>query len=185
MASRRGRKRKIVETRQPSGKLIDRPKADKGTPELQQKRKTLAPKGDPAKTTYPLGILWTNGEISDDEHHAGCKLAWLHSQVHGKGSVAAVRYGETWGGTDVDPDDKQYHEWLAGIEAELDMTIAALDACSRAHRDIVKSIAVYERTPRWLVGHIPTRSDVREGEKFKEGMKALVAVLGYRKKSAA
>lgn len=184
MAKRRGRKRKPVEARQTSGKLITRKGVDRGTPELQERRSVLAPSGDPTRTSYPLGVLWNNGQISDDEHRAGCKLAWLHCIVHGRGSLAAVRYGETWGGIDVDPDDPKHHEWLAGIEAELDSAIAGLDACSRSHRDIVKGIVVYERPPRWLVGHIPTRADVREGEKFREGMKALVAVLGYRKKAA-
>ncbi len=65
---------------------------DTGTPELKSLRDWYAGGGDPALTTYPLGIFLANEAISEDQHRACCQYAWLHWRVFGRPSVAGARF---------------------------------------------------------------------------------------------
>ena len=75
--ARHGRPRKSG-PRGPNGQLRHRRRLNRGTQELQALRQWYAGDGDPALTTYPLGILLANEAISEDQHRAGCQYAWLH-----------------------------------------------------------------------------------------------------------
>ena len=85
--ARRGRPRK-TRMEQPRRK-----RPDKGTGEVQLLRAWYAGQGDPALTSYPLGILLANAVLTDDQHKAVCRYAWLHWAVFGRPSVAAVSWG--------------------------------------------------------------------------------------------
>ncbi len=70
--ARRGRPRKLG-PREANGQLRRRRFRDGPTPELKSLREWYAGDGDPALTTYPLGILLANEAISEDQHRAGCQ----------------------------------------------------------------------------------------------------------------
>ncbi len=89
--ARRGRPRKSG-PREANGRPQRHRFRDGPTPELKSLRDWYAGDGDPNLTTYPLGILLANGAISDDQHRAGCRYAWLHWRVFGRPSVAAARF---------------------------------------------------------------------------------------------
>lgn len=185
MAKRPGRKRKATTDRS-MGRIVQAQKPDRGTPELQQRREYLAQQGDPVKTAYPLGILWANGQVTDDEHLAGCKYAYLHAVIYGRESVAAVRYGLTVAGRDEkDETDPEYIRWIEGIKAQLRNATKAMDAVSRQHRDALVNLVVYERAPCWMLPRIPSLSDLRDGKRFAEAIRALAVAMASGKKRAA
>lgn len=173
-----GRKRKPG-ARTRGGRLKARkPAVDKGTAELQRMRQWLAGHGDPALTSYPLGVLLANGEVTEQQHKAGCRYAFLHAVVFGRASVAAVsfeRVGRGWAG---DWDDR----WLAAREAELRrLTFRLMEHPARL-RMALDSVVVYERTPRWMRPVRPRPADVREADLF---IKALDLLAGTESRDAA
>jgi hypothetical protein len=88
--------------------------------------------------------------------------------VYGRPSIAAVKYGITEGGGG-EPDE----ETIERCKDSLKVATAALDAVSRATRDLIINICVRESYPRWMRPTIPTQTDIREGRKFMAGIEAL------------
>lgn len=89
--ARTGRKRRLGQ-RERDGLSLLRRGPDRGTPENQTKREWLSQSGDPARATYPLGVMLVNDIIGQSLHDTGCRYAWLHRVVHGRVSIAASRF---------------------------------------------------------------------------------------------
>ena len=176
----RGRRRKGGE-RGKTDRLLQRP--DRGVQKLRQHRAWLSQQvsagGDPMRTVYPLGIMFTNGTIGDAEHDAGCRYAWLHALVFGRTTVAGARYDEMQGRDDFEPDAK----WIKARRCELD--IADEGFASRKERDLVTNLVVFERTPQWLMPVPPTQGDVIEARRTIAGLNNLALALGRKTKGAA
>lgn len=175
------RKRKFG-ARGKSGRLLARPtEIDRGTIENQARRSWLAgTKGDMNLTTYPLGILLANEAITEDQHRAGCRFAWLFSRIYGRPSVTAVAYGEPRGG-EGDEDAAQ----VVRCKDELEAIEARLRGLSRQHRDVLVNLVVYERIPKWMRPVIPSFADVREAQMFQKTIAELEQAMGYRGRRAA
>lgn len=148
-----------------SGRL-SRQANDRGTKELQDRRAWLAGEGDPANTTYPLGILLANGAIGEDLHRYGCDYAWMHAVLYGSASTAAITADRSAGNT---LDDLA----LQRITVKMGLARKALDSEGRQIRDAVEAIVVYERVPRWMRPIPPAASDVHQAAKFIKGMELL------------
>ncbi len=182
MAKRKGRKRKNVQRREPGGSVMRQPRrpVDRGTTEIQDRRRILAGKGNPDLTSYPLGVLLNAGTIDDQRHQAGCKFAWLYRVVIGRTSIAAVNWDGIMRGGD-GPDDAR----LAEYEKKLEHVSHAVKAISRQHYDALLNVAVFERTPRWMLpGHFRTEGDVMDSRRFSEALVAVAAALGHRERAA-
>lgn len=172
--TKRGRKPKPG-PREPSGKA--QRTRDQGTEQLQARREWLAGKGDMSKTTYPLGILLVNGEITEEQHSAGGRLAWLYAVVYGRTSIGAAGYelGRGTSTREVDPKDE------ARWQKEVKRTLAALSGISRHVRDDVVSLVVYERVPNFMRPGFPKDRDIAHAERVKAG---LMLLAGERTKLA-
>lgn len=95
-----------------------RPQRDHGTPELQYKRAVLAQGADPTKTSHPLDLLHARGLISDDQHQAGMRYAWLHALAFGKPqNDLCLRYGRLIG--EAPGQIEREPQWLAERRVEL------------------------------------------------------------------
>ncbi len=164
--TKRGRKPKFV-PREPNGRA--QRNRDKGTDELQARREWLAGDGDMSKTTYPLGILLTNGEITEEQHSAGGRLAWLYAVVYGKVSIGAAAFerGRGRDTREVNPDDEI--RW----QAEVKRTLRALSGISRHVRDDIVSLVVYERVPGFMRPGFPTDKDIAHAGRVKAGLRLL------------
>ena len=57
---------------------------DLGTPEQQQRKRVLVGDADPKYSEYPLGVLLARDIITQDQHDAGCRYAYLAGRVLGK-----------------------------------------------------------------------------------------------------
>ena len=174
-----GRPRKSG-SRTKSGRLARR--VDRGQVRLREKRAWLANSefgGDPVKTVYPLGVMFTNGVIGDAEHNSGCRYAWLHALIYGRVSIAGARYDEQIGRDGFEPDDI----WIQARKVELRKADESFSR--RRERDEVINLVVYERSPRWLLPCVPTPSDIVQAEVTIEALGKLAGALGgFYKRSA-
>lgn len=169
----RGRKRKLEAQRYPSGGTRHRG-VDRGTAEAQARRAVLVYDGDRSKAAYPLGVLFANGAITESQHSAGCRLAWLYGVTFGRVSLAAMdyereRFRQLASNTSILPCDSIQ----AGCQAELSRLLSAMERESYRSRDEVVSVCVFEAMPRWALPCIPTPGDVAMAQEFTKGIKAL------------
>lgn len=171
MAKRRGRKRKSTVPRHPGGSINRGSRVDRGTPELQARRRYLAQQGDAARASYPLGVLWANQQISDDQHRAGCRFAWLYAICFGRLSVAAINYEGAPPASGETEDSPQRKRWREACERELEAILKALGKRSAKHRQLMIDLCVYERAPAFLLPRLPSPADVTEAKRFAEGIK--------------
>lgn len=160
--------------REPNGRLKRGP--DRGTKEIQARRKWLAQlgpdgkgekPGDENKTSYPLGVMLANSVIDEAQHQAGCRYAFLHMAVFGRRSYATLRWDGLALGRGEDPDDA----WLARLEANLRDADGIF--ASRKQHDLVVGLCVFERLPRCMLPTIPTWREVREARLLVEGLARL------------
>lgn len=155
LASKRGRPRKTT------------PLVDRGTPELQARR------GADQMHSYPLGVLFLAGDITEDQHQAGCWYAWLYGFVCGRTTPAAMDWNHQPGGN--------RDGWPDGLTGRLEeyFRIAA-DALARDRRakDAVDNLVVYCRTPRWMQPRRPTPGCVNEAEAFHRGLGVILDLFG-------
>ena len=127
--------------------------------------------GDVAMTSYPLGILATNGTLTEDQHRAACRFAWLYCASLGRSAhITAVAFDSLPGGEDEETPElgRRRAGWLAQFRE-------ASDAFrSRQQRDLVINLAVYERTPRWMRPQVPRQADLDEAQQVIDGISLLV-----------
>lgn len=167
---RRGRPRKSGR-RHPSGQIAATAVRDKGTEQVQARRGWLAGV-DAAQASYPLGVLLANEAISEDEHRAGCHLAWLFAFVHGRVSIAAVSYEAGRGGG----GDQRDEDRLYDCEQNLLDACTALKTISRAVYDDMLNLAVYERFPDFMRPGFPTTGQVRHAARIRAGLACLAGL---------
>ncbi len=164
----KGRPRKSG-PRTPNGQLERKVGRDRGTHQLERRRRWLAQGGDESKTEYPLGVMLINSLIPERSHKAGCRYAFLHFIVFGRKSYSALNWDGVELGRGADPDDV----WLARMEADLRGADKAFT--SRKEQDLVISACVYERIPRCLLPKIPTISEINEAEQLVFALKQLAS----------
>lgn len=181
-----GRKRAPGKRRDRGGRILhtkdQTPGPDRGTPELRARRRWMA-RDDQVRSEYPLGVMLANEVISEPRHNAGCRYAWLYAVVHGRPSVAAVSYDGTQRGSTPHPDDDEHERWLGERERELKDADSALG--SRQVVDMVRSVCVYGRYPRWLKPVVPLDRDVRDARRLVEALRVLAVLFGYERRDAA
>ncbi len=161
--------------REPNGR-IQRRGVDRGTQELQDLRAWWAGNGDPALTTYPLGVLLANSVIAEPQHAAGCHYAWLHWAVYGRPSIGAVSYELRSQGIDEEPDRKVENAKLKRLRGSFERAILAEHLTRRGWRDL-DNLVVYERTPRWMRPVMPRGSDVADARCVVEALEILTRTL--------
>ena len=180
--ARAGRPRKLGR-RTKSGRIARKSHArgvDRGTEELQAMRQHLANGGDPALTSYPLGILEANGIITTDQRKAACHYAWLHAVVIGRPNCASMalerrtrsQESEVW-------DDK----WLRDREGEFDAVRRLLSPARM--RMVLENVAVYERLPGFFKRRHLRPSDIREAELLTQACNLLESRFNRRIDKAA
>jgi hypothetical protein len=123
--SRRGRPKKD----------ISEDKADKGTPELQQKRQI-------SLTTETIDWLLTREIITHDQHWCAVHFRWLYTLRYGSPNVQSFNPAHIRGIS----HQKIYEEWQIEREAEWQ---AALQLLEHTHsRSAVMNAAVYNVAPK-------------------------------------
>lgn len=142
----------------PSGDL--KPVIDRGTDELTAKRLLLTAGNDPALSCYPLGVLLARKVITQDQHNAGVAYAGLFWRARGKPFPKAINMGGISGHGEPEGDLARLHN-------------AARQFSSRKLRDIVESVAVYERP-----------HDPRETEHLRLGLDTIAVHLGIMRCAA-
>ena len=129
---------------------------------------------DVTKTSCPLGVLLLNHSISEDQHRAACRYAWLYSAALGRAvQVTAVAFDRLPGGDDDLRTEQRRAGWLREFKA------ASAIFSSRKMLDAVVNLAVYERTPRWMRPQVPRLSDLADAELAIQGFRLLVAHFGH------
>ena len=158
----RGRPRRSIPTRK---------RPDRGTDEVKLLRAWYAGKGDPALTSYPVGILLANAVLTDNQHKALCRYAWLHWAVFGRPSIAAVGWEFKDPERVVERDREDEERKLA----EIHKIFRTTDRRVRAGLD---NLTIYERAPRWMRPVNPRAADVTEARCFMEGVALLMTRCG-------
>ena len=165
----RGRKRRPG-YREPSGRHQRTAERDRGTKESQAYRKYLASGqdgADPNQTSYPLGVLLTNGIVTQDQHDAGCKYAWLYCAINGRRSLAGQTYDSFPKGK-ADPDWPP--DWADG---EFRIQRAFVEKLGRFTKDTIDNACVFEHQIRWLLPLRPTVADLRHADALVDGLQSL------------
>jgi hypothetical protein len=160
------------------GKIVQRtPRVDHGPPEVVQKRMLDAGKGDPALTSYPLGLLLANGVIEQPEHDGGCLFALHHSIAFGKPTITAARMENVSRGTsDWEDEGRVVRSKTLYRGAEI-----ALKHHSEAYFVAVRSAAIYEQRPSWTEVRVPDYRQIREAFALLDGLKVLAVEFGKRR----
>lgn len=161
--------------REPNGR-IQRRGVDRGTTELQDLRAWWAGDGDPALTTYPLGVLLANSVIGEPQHTAGCHYAWLHWAVYGRPSVGAVSFDLRSPGRGDPPDRKAENVKLKQLREGFDRAIRAGEMSRRGLR-VLDNLVIHEHMPRWMRPVIPRGSDVADARCVVEALGILTRAL--------
>jgi hypothetical protein len=168
---RRGRHRKIAE-REPNGQAQRRRQVDRGTPEVQNLRKWWAGDGDPALSSFPLGILLANCAITERQYTAACEYAFLHWSAFGRPSIAAVsfeRRSPTSGeGPDRDRERVKIRQIVDKVEAEVPNLVGW---------ERLVDLLIYEITPGWMRPRPPTKGDVQDAASVCSALVALTKIL--------
>lgn len=155
LSSKRGRPRKTPE-------IVDR-----GTAELQARR------GVDQRHSYPLGVLFMAGDITEDQHQAGCWYAWLYGFTCGRVTTAAVDWNHQPGG-----NREGWPDGLTGRFEEYFKRVAGDLATDRRAKDAVDNLVVYGRAPRWMQPRRPTPGCLREAEAFHRGLAVVTRLFG-------
>lgn len=113
-----------------------RPRADRGTPELQRKRRA-------GLTAEALDLCLERGIISPEQHWCGVHLRWLYTLRFGAPGVRAVD-PRFFGGTEIRCEDA---EWRGAREAEY---LIAVQAMGVRLAPVVLAIAVHGERPAAL-----------------------------------
>lgn len=178
--AKRGRPRKIKQ-REPNGRVKREgprgPKRDEGTRQLRRIRAWFAQGGNPELTTYPLGILLANDQITEAQHRAACRYAWLHTMVFGRPSVAAI----AWERKDpsVEPAaDEEREKWLAALERRLSAVSELFRPQPALMRSVLHGLVISERIPRFMQPVFPRPSDCHEAELLREALTLLERHFG-------
>jgi hypothetical protein len=168
---RRGRHRKLSK-REPNGQIQRRRHIDKGTLEVQNLRKWWAADGDPALSSFPLGILLANSAITERQYTAASEYAFLHWSAFGRPSTAAVsfeRRSPTSGeGPDRDREQEKIRQIVSRVEAEVPNLVGW---------ELLVDLLVYEITPGWMRPRPPTKGDVQDAASVCSALAALTKIL--------
>ena len=161
------RKRKRGQ-REPSGRL--QRTRDRGTPEGQARRDRAYGRAD---ISYALGIMVANNVISVGELQACERYGFLHYAVFGRANLAAATYdGERpSGGRKNWPD-----EFIVNRRRDYEM---ARFGIAREALNMLDSLVIFERYPRWLKPLQPRPSDVRHAEILLAAIHKLAEGMGY------
>lgn len=141
MAKRRGRPRRDP-FRQLNGERGG--KCYGPTAEQEARRLTLVgAQAPPEWAEYPLGVLRAQGYLSEEQHDAGCRFAWLFRVTIGGEGVSAVNLT---GRTFVGPESRS-EAWLAARARDYQAARDLLQAHGRRTRSLVEDVSVYQRLP--------------------------------------
>lgn len=176
----KGRKRKPG-PRYPSGDL--KPAIDRGTPELQSRRKFDAGEGDPNLTCTILGILRANDQITEDEYQSACDYRKLFAIVYRKPEISAGG-GAIDGSGGIISDDKliQFREDLRRLERAIARVVGIK---GRIAKDTWDNLVLYGRRPRWMCAVFPRSSDIRDADLFRAVLREVTGACGRGEKVAA
>ncbi|MGQ0663800.1 MAG: hypothetical protein ACT4P2_09475 [Pseudomonadota bacterium] len=157
----------------------DRPARDSGTRELQRQRAQLVAGGDSVLAGYPLGVLLARRIITQDQHNAGCRYAWLYGKATGRWDSAGLVWERLLGAGGASADAGETDD--AALYAKWKDATAALLAAGRRAKDGVDNLAVFNRLPAWIADERGTSirsSWTRERGATLAGLQALAKALG-------
>ncbi len=143
---------------------------DYGTKESQAYRTYLASGrdgADPNQTSYPLGILRTNGIITQEQHNAGCKYSWLYCAVNGRVSIAALNFDKL-------PQGKASNDWPPDwADREFRVLRHYLKGLGMLTKSVIDGACVFERPIPWLFPHRPNHADKIHADMLISGLESL------------
>jgi hypothetical protein len=163
------------------------PAVDRGTPELQARRKMLAGTF-PERAEYPLGVLYLHGTIDDNQHRAGVYYAYLYGRIFGKTKIPSAM--RAWVATGTNPDEviSRGDEEVAQIWRQVKARFAEAALRSKYGRLMVKAVedvCVYEKTPTWFKPKPQTPDDQKHAKALCEGLKLLVGIIEKAKQTSS
>jgi len=148
---------------------------DHGTPRARTLRDWFTPGKRQELSTYPLGIMYANRDITDNQREAGCRYAWLYRHKIGGVSVSALDYERQRG----KHHDTRREDFLIRLEEELDRCQRALDKLGL--REILEEIAVYEELPHWMLPKAPTNRCYSRGQATIRALKIIAKEMGLER----
>ena len=122
---------------------------------------------NPALSEYPLGVLLARGIVTQEQHDAGVKDAFLAGRVLGR----TKPYRPDAAGASVTGDEtltpKMEERWREAVDRLL--------LCGRRCKDAVDNVVVFHRFPSWLGRPRPRASDTREFDALIDSLTVLAA----------
>src|SRR5690606_7255651 len=117
-----------------------------------------------AITAEPVDFCLQRGILSDAQHKAGRRLAWLYRLLYGKPWVTAIAIDDSDFGKK--PEDSE--AWLTKRQQEWHAALHALTQHQLQHS--VLDICVYQQMPNYFYGEIPTRTGRQQITQLQEGL---------------
>lgn len=179
-----GRKRKPG-NRHPGGKLVqERKRPDAGNARIVAEREWLSGERTAELTTTPLGIMFANEIVTQDQYDAGNRYVRLHRIALGRGPITAVDLDGLGLGTDASDGEEEWRikahdRWQAAV-------VALRQDTTRRRLTVVDSVCVHERMPRWMKPHHPSvrPSDATDADALMDGLDVLADLFGYTRRRA-
>jgi hypothetical protein len=139
---------------------------DRGTPELQAKRRAAAgQRGDLA--AEPLGILHARGLLDGESYAAGVLYAWLFGRVIRRPTLIARQFVQML--EDGATMDARLDNIESGAEEQFwRRAVARLHAAGAGVKESVDRVAVYRQPPR---------NDARDMLRIRSGLAGLAALF--------
>lgn len=180
MARRRGRPRKDPFKRKDLPAGAGRYGA---TPAQQKRRRALVGSEAPAEwAEYPLGVLRARGYLTEDQHDAACRYAWLFRVAIGGEGLSAVNLT----GRRFDGPEQRSEAWLALRAREYQAARDLLQACGRRTRCLVEDMSVYQRLPGFcLQQRFHSKSETLALARLQSGLTVLATHFSQSLERAA
>ncbi len=118
------------------------------TPEQERRRLILTGPGAPAAwAEYPLGVLRARGWLTERQHDAGCRYAWLFRVAIGGERLAASNLtGRSFTGP-----EQRSEAWIAARTRDYGRARDLLQGLASQTRHLVEDVSIYQRLPSFCL----------------------------------
>ncbi len=154
-------------------------------PTARQRAERLAlvgPDAPPEWSEYPLGILRARGYLTERQHDAGCRYAWLFRLAIGGERFASV---DLTGRRSPGPEERS-EAWLAARTRDYGRARLLLQAEGSRTRHLVEDVSVYQRLPAFCLARpCPGPADLILLQRLQAGLTLLADDFETNQRRAA
>lgn len=147
---------------------------DLGTQEAIIKRLRLAKGADPDRASFPLGVMFDRGMITDPEFFAGLRYALLHTLLFGRSNPRAALGTIAAAGDEADNDDGRQRRQFTADEKDQLRTLMDQEAREMVisldplFRDVLNPVVLEDKFPSFLTQEQDWNAPLPSGKSMRD-----------------